>query len=240
MQETPGTSYRFGPFIVDSVQHTVSRDGEPVPLTPKTFDLLLLLLENQGRLLTKDELMKTLWPDSFVDESNLTQQISMVRKALGQKSGEEQYIVTVPARGYRFTAPVAVRGKEETRPSQPAPLTRRSHGWAVTAGLVLMGALAVGWLSSRGAKAVPPRSLAILPFQSLKADPDSDFLGFSLADAVITKLDYVSSLTVRPSSAVQPYRQGSIDLPRVAANLHVDTVLTGNFLRDGDDLRITS
>jgi DNA-binding winged helix-turn-helix (wHTH) protein/TolB-like protein len=234
MPEKPG-AYEFGPFLLDTAQHTVCRDGEPVTLTPKTYDLLLLLVENGGRLMTKDELMRALWPDSFVDESNLTQQISMVRKALGQKVGEDQYIVTVPARGYRFSAPIAVRGK-----TAPALVTRRSRGWVVTACVVLVMAIAVGWISSRGARAVVPRSLAILPFQSLKADPESEFLGFSLADAVITKLDYVSSLTVRPSSAVQPYRHGMVDLPRVASDLHVDTVLTGNFLRDGNDLRITS
>jgi TolB-like protein/DNA-binding winged helix-turn-helix (wHTH) protein len=89
------------------------------------------------------------------------------------------------------------------------------------------------------AQPVTPRSLAILPLQNLKQDPNSDFLGFSLADAVITKLDYVSSLTVRPSAAVEKYRGTPIDIQHVAADLQVDTLLTGSFLRDGDDLRIT-
>jgi DNA-binding winged helix-turn-helix (wHTH) protein/TolB-like protein len=84
-----------------------------------------------------------------------------------------------------------------------------------------------------------PRSLAILPFQNLRHDPNDDFLGFSLADAVITKLAYVSTLTVRPSAAVQKYRDQVIDIPKVASELNVDTLLTGNFIRDGDDLRIT-
>ena len=89
------------------------------------------------------------------------------------------------------------------------------------------------------AQPVTPRSLAILPLQNLKQDPNSDFLGFSLADAVITKLDYVSSLTVRPSAAVEKYRGAPIDIQKVAADLQVDTLLTGSFIRDGDDLRIT-
>jgi TolB-like protein/Flp pilus assembly protein TadD len=82
--------------------------------------------------------------------------------------------------------------------------------------------------------------LAILPFQSLKEDAKNDFLGFSLADAVITKLGYVRSLTVRPSSAIRGYRNQSIDIAKIAGELHVDTLLTGNYIRDGDDLRITS
>ena len=83
-----------------------------------------------------------------------------------------------------------------------------------------------------------PRSLAVLPFQNLRPDTENAFLEFSLADAVITKLGYVSELAVRPSYAVQKYRAQSIDIGRVASDLNVNTVLTGTFLRDGDDLRI--
>src|SRR5690348_3699475 len=106
MRQKNGHLYEFGPFTLDPAQHLLSRQGDPVPMTPKTFDMLLLLVENRGRMLTKDELMKALWPDSFVDESNLTQQISMIRKALGETAGERRYIATVPGRGYRFAAEV--------------------------------------------------------------------------------------------------------------------------------------
>ena len=98
--------YEFGPFVLDTIQHLLLREQQPVPLTPKTYDTLLVLLENSGRMLSKDELMKALWPDSFVEESNLTVQISMIRKALGEVPGEHRYIVTVPGRGYRFSAEV--------------------------------------------------------------------------------------------------------------------------------------
>ena len=106
---------------------------------------------------------------------------------------------------------------------------------------VLAGLGSYLYLRKQSSARVPPvtRSLAILPFQNLRRDPNEDFLGFSLADAVITKLGYVSSLTVRPSAAVQKYRDQVIDIPKVAADLNVDTLLTGNFIRDGDDLRIT-
>jgi TolB-like protein len=83
-----------------------------------------------------------------------------------------------------------------------------------------------------------PRRLAVLPFQNLQENANTDFLGFSLADAIITKLGYVSELTVRPSYAVQRYRSQAIDIPKVAADLKVDTLLTGTYLREGDDLRI--
>jgi len=85
-----------------------------------------------------------------------------------------------------------------------------------------------------------PRSLAVLPFRNLKQDSETDFLGFSLADEIITKLGYVNALTIRPSSSVDKYRNQIIDPKKVAADLNVDTLLTGSFIKDGDDLRINA
>jgi TolB-like protein len=120
-------------------------------------------------------------------------------------------------------------------------------GWIlrVALGLLAVGLIALGysayrWRQIPGRLPAAPRSLAILPFHSLNEDARNDFLGFSLADAVITKLGYVSSLTVRPSSSIERYRHGRIDIRKAAAELQVDTLLTGNYIRDGDDLRITS
>jgi len=337
--------YEFGPFVLDTMQHALLRDGEPVPLTPKTYDTLLVLVQNTGKMLSKEELMNTLWPDRFVEESNLTQQISMIRKALAENRGQQRYIVTVPGRGYRFAAPVKGRcngdvetnqeveriggdrpgcetvigadnngnGREEGHPASEAvvqadasgsgreggrpafdigadsekitslrtgsqtglaiareelqaPQTQRAEdvqppslvpetdeartGWSKQIArpvLVLVGialaALIYFVYRQQSIRRLPtqrPRSLAILPFQNLKPGADSCFLGFSLADAVITKLGYVSALTVRPSYAIAKYRNQAIEIPKVAADLNVDTLLTGNFIRDGSDLRITS
>jgi len=87
MRLEPGHLYEFGPFVLDTAQNVLLREGNPVAVNRKTYDLLLVLLESGGRLLPKDELMKAVWPDSFVEESNLTQQISAVRKALGETAG---------------------------------------------------------------------------------------------------------------------------------------------------------
>jgi DNA-binding winged helix-turn-helix (wHTH) protein/Tol biopolymer transport system component len=99
--------YGFGPFRVDTARRLLLRGEEPLALTPKAFDTLLVLVQNGERLVTKDELMKALWPDSFVEEANLTQNIFMLRKALGESPSEHRYIVTVPGRGYRFAAKVS-------------------------------------------------------------------------------------------------------------------------------------
>jgi len=100
--------YGFGSFIVDAAEGLLLRDGQPIPLTPKAFETLIALVENSGHVLGKDELMRRVWPDSFVEENNLSQNISLLRKALGDGgAGGQKYIETVPKRGYRFVAGVA-------------------------------------------------------------------------------------------------------------------------------------
>jgi len=264
------------------------RDLQAVPLTPKSYDVLLVFVESRGRFLSKEELMRTLWPDSFVEESNLTQQISTIRKALGENRGEDRFIVTVPGRGYRFAAPVtdATHGADPRNPmgsehgevpvrpvatdahkktsgadaakvlefpqSSSIP-SRTKTAWirlrqprVIVAALALLGTLCIviGYALHRESTSARSfstlRSLAILPFRNLKHEADTDFLSFSLADAIIENLSHVRALTVRPSSSVERYRNQVVDIPTVAAELNVDNLLTGNFTRDGDDLRITS
>lgn len=99
--------YRFGPFCLDATERMLTREGRSVPLAPKVFETLLVLIENRGRILEKDELISRLWPDSFVEESSLSQNIFQIRKALGDGSEGQPYIETVPRRGYRFVAPVS-------------------------------------------------------------------------------------------------------------------------------------
>src|SRR5215475_5588531 len=106
MNQQPRHIYEFGPFRLDATEHLLLRDGEAVPLTPKAFDLLLALVERHGHLLEKDELLKKVWPDTFVEEANLSSNISQLRKALGDGENGHRYIETVPKRGYRFVASV--------------------------------------------------------------------------------------------------------------------------------------
>src|SRR5436190_21936806 len=97
--------YRFGQYTVDPQARILRRGDQLVSLSPKAFELLLLLVQSDGKILRKDELMQALWPDSFVQESNLTQTVFMLRKALGE-TAELRYILTVQGRGYRFAAPL--------------------------------------------------------------------------------------------------------------------------------------
>lgn len=109
MFKKPLRLYEFGPFQVNATERLLERDNEKIPLSPKVFDTLLVLVENKGHVVTKDDLMQALWPDSFVEESSLTQNISLIRRALGQSSDGQPYIETLPKRGYRFVAEVVER-----------------------------------------------------------------------------------------------------------------------------------
>src|SRR3984885_6405658 len=105
--------YEFGPFRVDPARETLLKEGVSVPLTPKTFQILLVLVRNGKEIVTKDDLMKTVWPDTFVEEANLSRNIFMLRKALGETAQDHRYIVTVPGRGYRLAENVhLVPGQE--------------------------------------------------------------------------------------------------------------------------------
>jgi DNA-binding winged helix-turn-helix (wHTH) protein len=107
-------SYDFGPFRVNADERLLFRGSDLVPLTPKAFDMLLVLVESNGQLLTKEELMKRVWPDSFVEEANLSHNIYKLREALGDGAAGEKYIQTLPRRGYRFVARVTESAPEET------------------------------------------------------------------------------------------------------------------------------
>src|SRR4030095_3332074 len=98
--------YEFGSFRLDTAERTLLQAGKPLTLTPKDYVILLALVERSGRIIEKDELMRKVWPDTFVGEENLTRHVSTPRKELGEHSGEPQYIETIPKRGYRFVAEV--------------------------------------------------------------------------------------------------------------------------------------
>ena len=114
------TSFVFGQFRLDAQEKALFRAGSPVSLTPKDIEILLVLVQNSGQILEKDRLMQEVWPDTFVEESNLTVHVSQLRKALGDSSGEAEYIETIPRRGYRFCVPV-----EEILEEQPVTLLER-------------------------------------------------------------------------------------------------------------------
>lgn len=261
--------YEFGEFTLAPGERLLLHKGEPVLLTPKAFETLLALVENRGRVLTKEELLQRIWPDSRVEETTLAQNVSTLRKAL--RSPGQELIQTIPKRGYRFTAQVievapTTKGvengqhlhlhsrnghvvvPESATTAQPAKNEKpKLLPYQLTIALLLIAvptALVYFVFFRQPPKSnlhsLQQRSLAVLPFRNLKQEAATDFLGFSLADSIITKLGYVRALNVRPSSYVDKYRVRDIDPKRVAVELNVNTLLTGTYIKERDDLRITA
>src|SRR6185503_18534961 len=150
MTEPADHVYAFGPFLLDTRERRLLRDGQPVPLTIKAFDLLEVLAKNDGRLLRKEELLRLVWSDAVVEENNLTVTVSALRKALGEGPTDRQYIETVPRRGYRFVADlreVADDANAEAAGSEAREKGRDRRLWALAAALtsVLVAASAL-WM----------------------------------------------------------------------------------------------
>src|SRR4029453_17843711 len=129
-------AYRFGPFHLDVRERRLSCGNEVIPLRLKVFDTLLVLVENAGRLVTKQELLDTVWPGTAVEENNLNHNVSVLRKALGERATGQQYIETVPRVGYRFVAPVdviaAAPARPSTSPASPGAKARQELRYCTT------------------------------------------------------------------------------------------------------------
>ena len=178
--------YEFGLFRLDPQKRLLLRDNEPVPLTPKAFDTLLVLVQNNERVVPKDDLMKAVWPDSFVEEANLSQNIFTLRRALGDSAEPRRYIVTVPGRGYQFTEKVhEVDGERQaelvveshTRTRVVVEQGRSGAIWVLAAAVVLFVASIGGifYFRSQTTKRLTERDTIVLAdFTNATGDPVFD------------------------------------------------------------------
>ncbi len=211
--DEPGADlYRFGDFRLDPVKRLLFRRAHPVPLPPKALELLLLLVGNANQEIRKDDLVNALWPDRFVEESNLSQYVFLLRKALGQTLEVNRFILTIPGRGYRFVAAVTAGPEAEGAPAAD-PGSRTQARSAIT-------------------------SIAVLPFHRLDRRGEDEYLGLGMADALITRLSHIGHLAVRPTDAILKY--GDHEPLTAGRELGVDSVLTGRFQREGERIRVTA
>ena len=213
MTEPYTTAYEFGPFRLDPAARRLLRDGVPVPLTAKLFDILLLLVRSRGEVVTKETLMREIWSDSFVEENNLTVSISSLRKSLGERYREREYIETVTKRGYRFVAEVRkVRGAGAGRADSGRPR---------------------GDARGRAARGEAVGALAVLPFLNVGEGRDLEYLSDGLTEQIIISLSRLPRLRVMARSTVFRYKGREPDARQVGRELNVDAVLLGR-LREFD------
>jgi DNA-binding winged helix-turn-helix (wHTH) protein/TolB-like protein/Tfp pilus assembly protein PilF len=265
MGQQDNHSYEFGRFRLKIAERVLLREGEPVPLTPKVFDILLTLVENGGQVVAKDDLMKRVWPNTFVEEGNLTQNISLLRKALGETPGGIQFIETVPRRGYRFVAETSETWGDDTpsgnghqeralsleTTTEPTlvPVSnttsqlaryKRTPVFALIAAVLVAGTIVLvyftGWGKAENSSAI--QSIAVLPFVDESADPDAQYINDKIAENLINSLSKLPQLRVVPRSVVAGYKGKEIDPRQVGQELNVRAVVTGRMRRHGDIISI--
>jgi len=255
-----GYLYRFGSFALDSRKRTLCRADSPVPLTPKAFDVLLLLVQNPNRLITKEELLQAVWGDTFVEEGNLTQYVSHLRKALGDNSEDTRLIVTIARKGYQFTADVTVAETAEAakhaavqvptveRPADEAVPKAPKNRWnAAVLGASTVLLAVVCFASWRHFGGMPPPwsqkiMLAVLPFENLTGDPNKEYLADGLTEETISQLGRLNpeQLGVIARTSVMGYKHKNERLDQIGRDLSVQYVLENSLRESGTHLRLTA
>jgi len=265
MAQQDNHSYDFGRFRLKVAERVLLREGELVPLTPKVFDILVTLVEHGGQVVAKDDLMRRVWPNTFVEEGNLTQNISLLRKALGESPGGVQFIETVPRRGYRFVAdtnqswheePIHTSVEDSPPPATPPVVSipntisqttshsgriKRTPIFALVAGIVVVSLIGLFYytgLGNAGGNPLPINSIAVLPFVDESSDPDAQYLNDKIAESLINSLSKLPQLRVVPRSVVAGYKGKELDPRKVGQELNVRAVVTGRMRRHGDIISI--
>jgi len=206
--------YKFGPFLFDTRDHALLRDSESIPLTLKSFKTLLVLLENSGHVVERSELVEQVWPNTFVEEANLTQQVFTLRRLLGPDRNGGQYIKTVPKVGYRFTATV----KKVSDEAHIRVLKNQTQARFVAKDTV---ADVDGMIDS----------IAVLPLTNVNNEPDTEYLCDGIAETIINNLSQLPQLRVMAVSTVFRCKGVDVDPQRIGRELNVRAVVTGKIIR---------
>jgi TolB-like protein len=217
--------YSFGDFVLDKKRRDLKHRSELIPIGPQVFDLLVYLVQNRERVVTKDELLKAIWRGRIVSESTLTSHINFARKAVGDNGEEQKLIRTVARKGFRFVGEVT-----EAKPSDAEPATT----------LVLPPRL-----SDRAQHApLPPLpdkpSIAVLPFRNLSGDPEQEYFADGVVEDIITGLSRIKWLFVIARNSSFTYRGPAVDVKRVGRELGVRYVLAGSVRKAGERVRINA
>jgi TolB-like protein/DNA-binding winged helix-turn-helix (wHTH) protein/Tfp pilus assembly protein PilF len=266
MQEPHQLRLRFGVFELDLRAGELRKNGSRIRLQEQPFQVLAMLLEHAGEVVSREELQKKLWPaDTFVDfDHGLNKVINKIREALGDSAGSPRFVETVARRGYRFLVEVRVsdaapvRRGELARQPQPAAEIRdrpdlagkltmvrqfvRPIGWKMLAFVLipLVASLAIWRLHPWNRPTSVIRSLAVLPLESLSSDASQDYFADGMTDELISDLGQISALRVISRTSVMTYKHARKPLPQIARELNVDAVVEGTVLRSGDRVRITA
>lgn len=237
--------YRFDDFLADPETFRLSRDGQEVHLEPVVLKLLFYLVARRGRLVTRQELMDTVWGDTVISESALTKAAARLRKALDDHSAEPRYLETVHSQGYRFIANVEEVARSTDRASSPGSPALRSVRPGLVAGAAAVLALvlvAMLWTTDREEDTLQAdiiRSIAVLPLDNLTGDAGQAYYVDGLQDILITELSQIPGLRVTSRQSTLRYRDTQLPTAEIAGQLGVDALVEGSLLREGSNIELT-
>ena len=241
--------FRLGEWLICPLLNTVQKDGKTVRLEHKFMQVLVCLASRPGEVVSKDELFRSVWVDTFVTDDVLTRAISELRRILNDDAKNPRIIETVARNGYRLIAPVEriQDGSLGPRPEIGAQVFALRHRKIVVAiaaaflAVVITGAVAIFHKSAEPAKVQSkgPHPIAVLPLENASAAKDFDFLRLGLADDIATTLSFYPSLSIRPFAATRKYAGPEVDLQKAARELHVADLVTGHFLVTGENVEVT-
>jgi TolB-like protein/DNA-binding winged helix-turn-helix (wHTH) protein/Tfp pilus assembly protein PilF len=229
--------FRFDPFELDPQSGELRKSGANVKLQKQPADLLAILLERPGEVVTREELRDRLWSGkAFGDfDIGLNKAVRRLREALDDSAQDPRYVETLPQHGYRFIAPVT-----ETSPSHGRRRTRL-HAILAAGGLaVLLLAAYLGGLFQRGVAPGQIKAVAVLPFANLSGDPGQEYFADGVTDSLITELGKIGALRVISRQSVLRYKKVDKPLPEISRELNVDAAVEGTVVRAGDRVRITA
>ena len=237
--------YRFDEFLADPETWRLSRDGQEIHVEPVVLKLLIYLVAHRGRLVTRQELMDTVWGDTVISDSALTKAVGRLRHALGDGSAAPRYVETVHSQGYRFIGDVEEVEQAEgegSRKSKPTPTAGRRNLVLGAVAIVVLILLIVDWASSPrqdvpGFDAV--RSLAVLPLRNLTGESEQDYYVDGLQELLITELSKLPGLRVTSRQSTHRYRGSQLSAAEIARELGVDALVEGSLLRDADRIEVT-
>ncbi|MDP2997836.1 MAG: winged helix-turn-helix domain-containing protein [Bryobacterales bacterium] len=210
-----------------------------VPLTPKALEILAVLVKNNGELVSKEELMKAAWPDTFVEEGSLTQNISLLRKALGPDADGRPYIETMAKRGYRFAAQVRQVESNGSKPDAvPVPGRLRRRTAVVAALTILAAAGGIALYLRLGGRPSQVRSLAVLPLENHSGDSGQDYFADGLTEVLTGDLAKIRTLRVVSRTSAMHYKKTTKRAPEIARELKVDALVEGSVARSGDRVQV--
>ncbi len=241
---------RFGVYEVDLRAGELRKSGVKIKLQGQPFQILALLLERPGEVVTREEIQKKLWPaDTFVDfEHSLNAAVKRLREALGDSADNPRFVETLPRRGYRFIYPVEGRPSTALGIKGQAGLDGRRIGrraWLAALGLLALAALLglnVGGLRDKLLGRPAPgaiTSIAVLPLENLSGDPEQEYFVDGMTETLITELSKIGALTVISRQSVMQFKGTKKSLPEIARELNVDAVVVGSALHIGERVRIT-